>query len=224
MKKKSLVNEKGSNKETDLGILTSKRIEELFGVAEQEEKQPEPSMPVKSKKQIKKDRNTKRSASMTEIWAKRKAEKEKEAVASPLIVKGTTLLVENKPLVRPLDETKSWRYPVITPLLAILRGKKKSEVTTEPEKEVPSNGHKPPVTVAEIEYREFIPQELPDKYKQFTPEWLYSGLDWSLQARELKPVDASNLREKLQIGLAVVVLALFSIVILCMFAIIVGGK
>ena len=77
---------------------------------------------------------------------------------------------------------------------------------------------------AVTKYREFVPQELPEEYRKFTPEWLYSRIDWRLQAQELRAQDMSNTREKLRIGLTIAVIAFSGIILLCVFAIAMGGK
>jgi hypothetical protein len=216
-------NEKRNKEDSALGTLTPERMEALFGLAAEadtEEAQSQPSVPTKSKRQIKKDRNAKRSASMKEIWAKRKTD-EATTQAPDKLEPAPIPKVESPDSYSRYDKAKA-------KVLKLL--KRTKEVKIEG-KEAPGNGHKakedalsaiglPP---SPFKYREFIPQELPEKYKHFTPEWLYSGLDWRLQASELKPADASNLKQKLQLGLAVIVLVLFGVVILCMFAIIVGG-
>lgn len=212
-KKQPLVNEKPNNKEPDLGILTSKRIEELFGLATEadEEAQPQPSMPTKSKRQIKKDKRDKASASMLAYWAKRKAMKEAVAQNPPARAEKTNIEAE----------PAGWRYPVITPLLAILRGKKKVEVTTEPEKEVPGNGHKADgATVALIgtqaivpfKYEGWQPQEIPAAYRHMTPHWLWRRIHWEEQAK-IARVKPSGLSPGLKIGAAIVVIVLGILVI-----------
>jgi hypothetical protein len=179
-KKQPLVSEKPNNKEPDLGILSPERIEVLFGLAAEGEAQP--SLPqLKSAKQIKQDRMAKARAVMQANRANRK---------SPVPQAPDKL----EPLPPPKSEPKDWRYPIITPLLAILRGKKKPEVTVEPEKEkeVPGNGHKPEgATVALIgtqaivpfKYEGWQPQEIPAAYRHMTPHWLWRRIHWEEQAK-----------------------------------------
>ena len=100
------------------------------------------------------------------------------------------------------------------------------------DKGTPGNGHG---EVKELEttgliatspylYREFIPRELPEDHKKLTPEWLYFGLDWRTQAQELQPQDVGNTREKIKTGMAVAVIIVGAVILMCVFAIGMGGK
>ncbi len=75
-----------------------------------------------------------------------------------------------------------------------------------------------------VKYKEYTPQELLEDYRKFTPEWLYSRIDWRLQARHLQDIEPNTTREKLKIGLTIAVLVVGAILVLCLVAIGAGGK
>ena len=99
-------------------------------------------------------------------------------------------------------------------------------------KDIPGNGHgdvkelevSTPIAKSPYLYREFIPRELPEDHKKLTPEWLYFGLDWRTQAQELQPQDIGNTREKIKTGMAVAVIIVGAVILMCVFAIGMGGK
>ena len=207
-KKQPLVNEKPNNKEPDLGILSPERIEALFGLAAEGEARP--SLPqLKSAKQIKQDSILANGRAVLQAnRAKRKAAAQAPDKLEPL---------------PPPAEPKGWRYPIITPLLAILRGKKKPEVTVEPEKEkeVPGNGHKPgdaavaligTQAIVPFKYEGWQPQEIPAAYRHMTPHWLWRRIHWEEQAK-IARVKPSGLSPGLKIGAAIVVIVLGILVI-----------
>lgn len=221
------VNEKPNSKESTLGILTSERIEELFGLAAEGESQLQSSMPAKSKRQIKKDKSARARVIALESWAKRKA-----AIQVP-VQNQEKVAQAVGPLPSPKAKSTGWHYPIISPLLVRLRSKKPSgkppEVAVQ---DVPGNGHKPEiattivaetqVAVSPFKYEGWQPQEIPSNFGHMTPHWLWRRIHWEEQAK-IARVKPTGLSPALKIGAAIVVLLLFLFVIFMFGVIIMGG-
>lgn len=73
-------------------------------------------------------------------------------------------------------------------------------------------------------YKEYTPDEIPEEYNKYTPKWLYSRIDWRLQAKALLSELLGNTREKLRIGLTIAVIIFSGVILLCVFAIAMGGN
>lgn len=225
-KKQPPGSEKLNNKESALGTLTPERIEELFGLAieaETEEAQSQPSsIPSKSKKQVKKDKRAKASASMLAYWAKRKATEESVARVPDKLE--PALLPKVEPLA-----SYSYYDKAKANVLKLLKHTKGVKVE---EKEVPGNGHKPEVATAVLveaqvavspfKYEGWQPQEIPQAFGHMTPHWLWRRIHWEEQAK-IARVKPTGLSPALKIGAAVAVLLLFLFVIFMFGVIIMGG-
>ena len=89
-----------------------------------------------------------------------------------------------------------------------------------------NNGHQPDNIITEDQsdkrYREFVIQTVPEEYKYMTPDWLYGSLDWHSRVQCLRPEPSSNIRQKIQIGMAVTVLILFGVVVFLILVIAMG--
>ena len=80
----------------------------------------------------------------------------------------------------------------------------------------------PMAVPSDKEYREFIPQPLPEDYRHMTSKWLYSSLFWRTRVEVLRARPKDSMKEKLQLGLAVAVLILFVVVIFLTMVIAMG--
>jgi len=88
------------------------------------------------------------------------------------------------------------------------------------------NGANPvmsPKVVAPL-YREWVPKELPGKYADWTPTWLYYKLHYEVAAQKVFGLKANNAHQVVKLGLtiaAIGILLVFGIVVMSYAA---GGK
>jgi hypothetical protein len=80
-----------------------------------------------------------------------------------------------------------------------------------------------PKVVAPL-YREWVPKELPGKYADWTPTWLYYKLHYEVAAQKVFGLKANNAHQVVKLGLtiaAIGILLVFGIVVMSYAA---GGK